>query len=212
MSLSSTCITLFVIPRNNHATATTIFTKIENRTGWSSDGFAFMLAVGNSVFAYLGGDCAAKMAEEVPNPSKTIPLVTLFPPIIGLITAFPFLTSLMYSVTDLDAVLTNTRGLPLFEIYRQGTQSHIGASVLLGIFAFFQFSTLIACGELSFYAFSCLTSSCRLNIMNKPPQRHEPCGPLLGTVSSLIHSTGTQSIQLRKFPLMRSYCLRLSSR
>ncbi|KAK7223078.1 hypothetical protein V2G26_011081 [Clonostachys chloroleuca] len=144
-SLCSTCITLFVIPRNNHATATTIFTKIENRTGWSSDGFAFMLAVGNSVFAYLGGDCAAKMAEEVPNPSKTIPLVTLFPPIIGLITAFPFLTSLMYSVTDLDAVLTNTRGLPLFEIYRQGTQSHIGASVLLGIFAFFQFSTLIAC-------------------------------------------------------------------
>ena len=59
LTLFATTLSLFVVARNHHASADWIFTDTTNRTGWSSDGFAFMLAVGNAVFSYLGSDCGA---------------------------------------------------------------------------------------------------------------------------------------------------------
>ena len=59
LTLSATTLSLFVVARNHHASAEWIFTDTTNRTGWSSDGFAFVLAVGNAVFSYLGSDCGA---------------------------------------------------------------------------------------------------------------------------------------------------------
>ena len=59
VTLAGTTLSLFVVARNHHASAEWIFTDTTNRTGWSSDGFAFVLAVGNAVFSYLGSDFGA---------------------------------------------------------------------------------------------------------------------------------------------------------
>ena len=59
LTLSATTLSLFIVARDHHASAEWIFTDTTNRTGWSSDGFAFILAVGNAVFSYLGSDCGA---------------------------------------------------------------------------------------------------------------------------------------------------------
>lgn len=59
LTLSATTLCLFVVARNHHASAEWIFTSTTNRTGWSSNGFAFVLAIGNAVFSYLGSDCGA---------------------------------------------------------------------------------------------------------------------------------------------------------
>jgi len=145
--LSSTMITLFVVARHHHASASTIFTDTTNRTGWSSDGFAFMLAVSNAVYSFLGSDCGAHLCEEIPNPSKNVPRVIVYPLIVGLITAFPFAVALLYSITDMDSALHTITGLPLFEIYYQGTGSRAAASVLMALFAFLFFGNLVANGE-----------------------------------------------------------------
>lgn len=71
LTLSATTITLFVVARNHHASGTFIFTDTTNSSGWSSDGWAFMLAVGNAVFSYLGSDCGAHMCEEIPVSCPT---------------------------------------------------------------------------------------------------------------------------------------------
>ncbi|KAG7409212.1 Choline transport protein [Fusarium oxysporum f. sp. rapae] len=143
LTLSATTITLFVVTKD-HASAEFIFTDTTNRTGWSSDGFAFMLAVGNAVYAFLGSDCGAHLCEEIPNPAKNVPKVMIYPLLMGLLTAFPFATSLMYAISDVPAVLNTTTGLPLFEIYYQGTGSRPAASVLMSLFAFCFFANLVA--------------------------------------------------------------------
>ena len=145
--LSSTTITLFVVARHNHAPASFIFTDTTNRTGWNSDGFAFILAVSNAVYAFLGADCGAHLCEEIPNPSKNVPRVIVYPLMVGLVTAFPFAVALLYSISDLRAVLHTVTGLPLFEIYFQGTGgSRVAASILMALFAFLFFSNLVANG------------------------------------------------------------------
>lgn len=147
ITLSSTMITLFVVSRDHHASADFIFTDTTNRSGWPSDGWAFMLAVGNAVYSFLGSDCAAHLCEEIANPAKNVPRVMLWPLALGLLTAFPFAASLMYSITDLEAILTSGTRLPLIEIYYQGTGSRVAASVLLAFFAFCFFGNLVANGQ-----------------------------------------------------------------
>ncbi|KAH6885179.1 amino acid/polyamine transporter I [Thelonectria olida] len=143
VTLSATTITLFVVTKNP-ASASFIFTDATNRSGWSSDGFAFMLAVGNAVYSFLGSDCGAHMCEEIPNPAKNVPRVMLYPLLMGFLTAFPFAASLMYATSDISAVLNTATGLPLFEIYYQGTGSRPAASVLMALFAFCFFANLVA--------------------------------------------------------------------
>ncbi|RGP78836.1 hypothetical protein FLONG3_3035 [Fusarium longipes] len=143
LTLGATSITLFVVTKN-HASSKFVFTDTTNRTGWSSDGFAFILAVGNSVYAFLGSDCGAHLCEEIPNPAKNVPKVMIYPLLMGLFTAFPFATSLMYAISDMPAVLSTPIGLPLFEIYFQGTGSKTGATVLMTLFAFCFFANLVA--------------------------------------------------------------------
>lgn len=89
------------------------------------------------------------MCEEIPNPGKNVPKVILFPLVIGFLTAFPFTTALMYSTINIEAVFTTATGLPLLEIYYQGTGSKVAASVLLAMFAFCFFGCLVANGMFS---------------------------------------------------------------
>ena len=63
--LSACVLTLFIVARNNHASGEWIFTDTTNSTGWSSDGWAFMLAIGNAVYSYAGIDCAAHVRMSV---------------------------------------------------------------------------------------------------------------------------------------------------
>ncbi|KAK5705492.1 hypothetical protein LTR97_002611 [Elasticomyces elasticus] len=70
LTLTGTMLTLFVTSHNTHAPADWVFGDTTNSTGWPSDGFAFMLAVSNAVYGFLGSDCGAHLCEEIPNPAK----------------------------------------------------------------------------------------------------------------------------------------------
>jgi choline transport protein len=52
----------------------------------------------------------------------------------GLATAFPFTIACMFAIVDVEAVIGTATGLPLIEIYYQGTGSKAGASVLMALF------------------------------------------------------------------------------
>lgn len=131
--MTGTVITLLVCSRNHHAPPKWTFGDTTNRTGWSNDGFAFLLAVSNSVYSFLGTDCAVHMCEEMPQPAKNVPKIILYPILFGLITAIPFTCACMNAITDIQAVLDSPSGLPLIEIYYQSTGSKEAASVLLAL-------------------------------------------------------------------------------
>lgn len=147
LTLSATIIILFVAARHHHASAKFIFTDTTSQSGWPCDGWPFLLAIRNAVYSFLGSDCGSHLCEEIPNPGKNVPKVILVPLALGLLTAFPFAVSLMYSISSLPDVLSTPTGLPLLEIYSQGTGSKSGASVLLALFAFCFFGCLVAASK-----------------------------------------------------------------
>ncbi|KAL7811921.1 amino acid transporter [Trichoderma gracile] len=145
-TLAATTMTLFIVARGHHAPASFIFADTVSQSGWASEGFSFLLAISNSVYGFLGSDCGAHLCEEIANPSRNVPKAILYPLVVGLLTAFPFTISLIYSITDVNAVLEMITGLPLIEIYYQGTGSYAAASVLLAAFAFCLFGCLVGVG------------------------------------------------------------------
>lgn len=100
------------------------------------------------MYAYLGSDAGAHLCEEIPNPGKNVPKVIMYPLLMGLATAFPFTCACMFSIVDLQAVLGTVTGLPLIEIYYQGTGSKVAASVFMALFAFCFFGCLVGNGKL----------------------------------------------------------------
>ncbi|KAL2040341.1 hypothetical protein N7G274_006784 [Stereocaulon virgatum] len=89
-------------------------------SGWS-DGTAWMIGIGNALYAYGGTDGAIHIAEEIPRPGKNIPLAMNLTMCIGFLTAFPMTLALMFGMTDIDAVLNSK--LASAEIFYQITQS-----------------------------------------------------------------------------------------
>lgn len=149
LTLSGTMLTLFIVSRNNHASGEFIFANTTGLSGWPSKGFAFLLACSNSVYGYMGSDCGAHLCEEIANPAKYVPIVIVLPLALGLLTSFPWTVSLLYAITDLKSVLNTATGLPLIEIYFQGTGSRAAASVLLALFTFCFCGCLVGVGKQS---------------------------------------------------------------
>lgn len=149
LSLGSTIITLLVCSRNRYPSASWVFGDFQNSTGWESDGLSYVLAIANAVYAFLGTDCGAHMCEEIKNPGKNVPRVILWPIFMGLITAWPFCVACMAAITDVNAVINTSTGLPLLEIYYQGTQSKVGATILMALFAYCFFGCAMANGTTS---------------------------------------------------------------
>ena len=149
ISLTATSITLLVCSRARYPSASWIFTDRTNSTGWTNDGFAFILAISNAVYAFLGTDCGAHLCEEIHNPGKNVPKVILYPIGMGLITAFPFAVSCMTAITNLKEVLETPSGLPLIEIYYQSTGSRVGTTILMVLFAVCFFGCAVANGTTS---------------------------------------------------------------
>ncbi|KIW36219.1 uncharacterized protein PV06_11491 [Exophiala oligosperma] len=143
LTLTSTVITLLVCSRNQYPSAAWVFADTTNSTGWSSDGFAFILSISNAVYSFLGTDCGAHLCEEIQNPGRNVPKVMIWPLAMGFLTAFPFACACMASIIDLDAVLNTASGLPLIEVYYQGTGSAVAASILTSFFVFCAFGCLV---------------------------------------------------------------------
>lgn len=124
-------VVLVVLARGHYQSASFIFTDRENLSGWSTNGIAYMIAVGNSMYAYIGTDAAAHLSEEVPRPQRTVPLAMMGAIAIGLATSLPFSAVLMLVMRDKAAVLATTTGLPYLELVYGATESKAAAAVLI---------------------------------------------------------------------------------
>lgn len=78
-----------------------------NETGWG-DGLCFLSGLLTTSFMYAGIDATLHLAEECQNPRKVVPRATMLAVTIGFFTAFPFSIIILYSITDIDAILETT--------------------------------------------------------------------------------------------------------
>ncbi|KAJ7217627.1 choline transport protein [Mycena rebaudengoi] len=117
---------------NSHASPSFVFTDWENATGWSG-GVAFLTGMLNGAFAIGTPDSVTHMAEELPYPRKDLPRAIAAQIILGTLTGFIYAVTLMFAITDLDAVLTSNGSFPLAAVYAQATGNKGGTFGLLFI-------------------------------------------------------------------------------
>jgi len=122
-------VALLVCAKGEYQPPKAVFGTFTNTSGWP-DGFAFFLGMLQSWLTTSSTDTAAHLIEEMPNPAITAPRVMWLGPVTGVVTAWPFMVVLLFTLKDFDAVLTSPAG-PLGEIYHQVTQSRLGATLLL---------------------------------------------------------------------------------
>jgi choline transport protein len=72
----STFITLLVRAHPKRS-AYTVFLDLVNETGWSSNGWVFLLGLLPGITGINGFDAAAHMTDELPNPARQVPQVML---------------------------------------------------------------------------------------------------------------------------------------
>lgn len=89
------------------ASANFVWGTFINETGWP-DGACFLIGTETACFMYLGLDGAMHVAEECVDAAKTVPRAIMSAITIGFCTAFPFTVAVLYSVTDIDAILSTS--------------------------------------------------------------------------------------------------------
>lgn len=70
------------------------------------------------------------MIEEIPNPHRQGPKIMLYCIVIGMVTGFIFLSSLLFCVNNIDDVITASWG-PVLQIFMDATKSKAGSICLL---------------------------------------------------------------------------------
>lgn len=110
-------------------------------TGWS-DGTIFLIGLLNANFAFVGIDGAVHLAEDCRNAAQCVPRALLTTVLLGFGVGFPFLVVMFYCVYDSDLVISSAA--PIFEIWRQGTKSNVGATIMVSILIASAYPALVA--------------------------------------------------------------------
>ncbi|EMC99728.1 hypothetical protein BAUCODRAFT_30112 [Baudoinia panamericana UAMH 10762] len=142
-----TTLVLAIMPSQTgqgYASNSFVWTDFQNLTGWSSNGFVFLMGILNGAYAIGTPDGVCHLCEEIPNPRRNIPYGILAQMTIGAISTFVFYIAALYAVTDLNAVFESTIvGLPLAAMFQQAMGTSGGTFGLLFLFLLDQFVNLL---------------------------------------------------------------------
>lgn len=120
-------------------TAQYVFQNIVNLTGWSSDGVVFFIGLLPGLTAINGFDCAAHMAEEMPQPERQVPQVMFISAVASSITGLPMILVYMFCITSTENLLDPIGGQPIIQLMVDSLRSFplsiIGTVVLIICFA-----------------------------------------------------------------------------
>ncbi len=134
-----------------------VFVDFVNYTGWSSKGVVFFLGLLPGLTAINGFDCAAHMAEEMPNPSRQVPQVMVLSALLSAISGLIMLLVYMFCITNPANLLTPIGGQPIAQLMLDSFDSL--ALTIVGVLIFiicflFASSTLMTTFSRVLWSFS----------------------------------------------------------
>lgn len=97
--------------------ARVVFLDFVNETGWSSDGFVFLLGLLPGITAINGFDSSTHLAHELPRPAVQIPQVMLGTAILAGLSGLPMTVVFMFCVKDPAALLAPIGGQPVVQLF-----------------------------------------------------------------------------------------------
>ncbi|KAI9312378.1 amino acid/polyamine transporter I [Dichotomocladium elegans] len=92
----------------NKASARWVFTYFENDTGFSSNGYAFLIGLLQSQYTISGFDSAAQMSEETRDAARSAPRGILYAIATAGVFGFMFMVAVNFCVQDFQAQIVET--------------------------------------------------------------------------------------------------------
>ncbi|RSL65353.1 hypothetical protein BHE90_015324 [Fusarium euwallaceae] len=107
-----------------------VYVQVQNSTGWSSDGVAWMVGLLSTVYPFLGYDAACHLAEEIPHAARNVPLAIMGSIGLNGLMGLVFATMILFSTGPLESILATPTGFPYIQIFLDVTNSYAAATVL----------------------------------------------------------------------------------
>ncbi|KAF2435933.1 putative GABA permease [Tothia fuscella] len=116
------------------APAKEVFTTFSN-PGWPNMGLSCLVGIITPTVSLLGSDAATHMAEELQDASYTLPRAMIATAVFNGILGFLMLITFCFCLGDMEAIAQSPVGklYPFIEVFRVGTQSISGATVMTSI-------------------------------------------------------------------------------
>jgi len=122
--------------------ASFVFGSYINETGWNN-GVAWILGLLQSSFGLTAYDAVSHMVEEMPNPHRNAPLAMVLAVVIGSVSSFIFLICLLFSITDVDALLESSAGALIGAMYQ--ATGNVAGTLCLSVFPIVSMSRSSRC-------------------------------------------------------------------
>ncbi|KAF2133080.1 amino acid transporter [Dothidotthia symphoricarpi CBS 119687] len=110
-----------------------IFTTFVNMGGWDTQGLSFCIGIMGSVFAFVGGDGAVHLSEEIQNAQIVVPRSIMTGIAINGSLGFAMVLTVLFRMGDMDAVLEENPAFPFMAVFHQAVRSRSGAAVMAAI-------------------------------------------------------------------------------
>ncbi|KKY16533.1 putative amino acid transporter [Diplodia seriata] len=110
--------------------ASYVFKEVDNTSGWSNDGVSWMVGLLSAVYPFLGYDAAAHLAEELPNPSRSVPIAMIGSIVVNGLMGLIYCLVLLFALGDLSSLLASPTGFPFMQLFLNVTHSRAGATIL----------------------------------------------------------------------------------
>ncbi|KAK5080003.1 hypothetical protein LTS08_008914 [Lithohypha guttulata] len=104
-----------------------------NNGGWSSTGLSSMVGLLAPIAVLIGYDCSAHMAEEIKDAARTLPNAIMASVGLNATLAFIMSVTLIFTLGDVESVLSGVTGYPFIQIFFNATQSYVATNVLTAI-------------------------------------------------------------------------------
>ncbi|KAI1171340.1 putative GABA permease [Nemania sp. FL0916] len=128
-----------------HASAKDVFDTWVNQGKWQTQSLSFSIGILGNVFAFLGGDCAIHMSEEIRNAAVIVPRSLMTGLAINGSLGFAMMVVTLYCLQNIDQALAENPSYPFMAIFRHAVGSTAGACVMAAIVVVMSFSATTGC-------------------------------------------------------------------
>ncbi|GJE88068.1 amino acid transporter [Phanerochaete sordida] len=125
-------ISLLVASGDQRVSTKTAFTDFENNTGWSSDGWAFLLAFAAPMWTLTGYDSAAHISEETAGAARAAPIAILVSVFATSSLGWLLFIAASFATASVDDILGTDLPLPMGQLFL----SVLGKHGMLAIWSF----------------------------------------------------------------------------
>ncbi|KAJ5181386.1 Amino acid/polyamine transporter I [Penicillium cf. viridicatum] len=110
--------------------ASYVFTEFSNTSGWDNDGVSWLVGLLTTIYPFLGYDAACHLSEEMPKPSRNVPLAMIGSVMINGVIGLVYAIVLLFSLGDLESLLQSKTGFAFIQLFLNITGSPAGVTVL----------------------------------------------------------------------------------